>query len=1009
MTPDPIRRVHAAVAAALALSLILPAATARAQQPSPTGTLTGQVTDQGTRGPLADVQVGIVGTQRGTRTAADGSFRITGIPAGPVQIRANRVGYVAVTRAVVVPAEGSARLDIALAAIAASLDQVVITATGESQRRRESGTNVGQIRLDSSLVLAGTPNLSALIAGRSAGVRVEIGSGTTGSGSRVRIRGSNSVSLSNDPLIIVDGVRVAAAASSATISVGGQAPSRINDLNPDDIESIEIVKGPAAAALYGTAAANGVLQVTTRRGRAGTTRWAGYAEYGQQRNVSSFPANYAQIGRTPAGARTTNCTIDQRTQGLCVAVADSLSIFNPLATYSPLRTGNRQSYGLNASGGGQQATYYLGGTAEQEQGVFAPNTLGRANLRANVRAQLLPSLDATVTAGYLWSDLRLPLNDNSSFGALGSGLDGLAFDCSPSLPCGADTRSHGYKTGQTPQELYAIETGQDSRKFIGGLNANWRPLSWLTAVATLGADVGSRFDYQTIPPDLVVASADMAQGQRRANRYELSTYTANGGLTAATELAKGWRSSTSAGVQYVREGTVGTQAFGQRLTPGTASLSGTNALFAVAEETNRNITVGAYAQQQLALGDRLFLNAGIRADRNSAFGENFGAIAYPSVSLSWVASEESFVPRPAWLGTLRLRAAYGQSGQRPGLRDAIEYFTPVAVSMNNADVPAITLGNPGNANLRPERSAETELGFDATLLDDRLSAELTYYDKATTDALVLRRLAPSLGLTTTRYENLGRVSNRGVEALVRVTPVRTDRLTYEVTVSGSGNRNRVQDLGENIAPIIYGFGSTSRHQNGYPLASFFAKSYSYADRNGDGLIARSEVTLSDTAVYLGSSQPTRELSLGQVLSVGRIRFNARLDYRGGYVSQNDTEGFRCATVQNCRAAQDATASLEDQAKVIAYNLGTRAGYIEDASFWKLRELSATLDAPAALARRAGASSLALTVVGRNLATWTKYSGFDPEVNAYGQSTFSVSDFNTQTPLRTWTARVALTY
>jgi outer membrane receptor protein involved in Fe transport len=528
-------------------------------------------------------------------------------------------------------------------------------------------------------------------------------------------------------------------------------------------------------------------------------------------------------------------------------------------------------------------------------------------------------------------------------------------------------------------------------------------------VTTLGADVGSRFDFQTIPPGLVVASTDMAQGQRRANRYELSTYTANGGLTATSELPKGWRSTTSAGVQYVREGTVGTQAFGQRLTPGTASLSGTSALFAVAEETNRNVTVGAYTQQQLALGDRLFLNAGVRADRNSAFGENFGAIAYPSASLSWVASEESFVPKPAWLGSLRLRAAYGQSGQRPGLRDAIEYFTPVAVSMNNADVPAITLGNPGNANLRPERSAETELGFDASLFDDRLSAELTYYDKATTDALVLRRLAPSLGLTTTRYENLGRVNNRGVEALVRVTPLRTERATYELTVSGSENRNRVQDLGANIAPIIYGFGSTSRHQNGYPLASFFAKGYSYTDRNGDGLIARSEVTLSDTAVYLGSSQPTRELSLGQVLTVGRIRFNARLDYRGGYVSQNDTEGFRCATVQNCRAAQDATAPLEEQAKVIAYNLGTRAGYIEDASFWKLRELSATITGPAAVARRAGASDLTLTLVGRNLATWTSYSGFDPEVNAYGQGTFSVSDFNTQTPLRTWTARVALTY
>ena len=1018
----PVRRLRASPL--LAAVAALTALTARpdpvhAQEPTAVappstraqrvGTITGVVTDQATNRPLADVQVAVIGTPRGARSGADGTFRIVGVPAGAAQLRAVRIGYSALTRTVAVPADGVARADLALGPIATALDQVVVTATGESQRRRESGTNVGQIRLDSSVVLAGTPNLAAVLAGRSAGVRVETGSGQTGAGSRVRIRGSNSVSLSNDPLIIVDGVRVADAASSSTISVGGQSPSRLNDLNPADIESIEIVKGPAAAALYGTAAANGVLQVTTKRGRAGRTTWTGFAESGQQANVTDFPANYAQIGRAANGTRTTSCTIDLRTQGLCTPTSDSLAVFNPLETYSPFRTGHRQAYGLGASGGGQQATYYLGGSTEREQGVFAPNTLDRATLRANVRAQLRENLDATVTAGYLWSDLRLPLNDNSSYAILGSGLDGRAFDCSPAAPCGGDTLSHGYGTGQTPQQLYAIETGQDVRKFIGGVNANWRPLSWLTAVTTLGADVGDRFDFQTVPPGLVVANAEMFQGQRRANRYQLSTYTANGGVTASVPLTERWLSTTSAGVQYVREGTIGTQGFGQRLTPGTESLSGTSALFSVAEETNRNVTVGAYAQQQLALADRLFVNVGVRADRNSAFGRNFGAVAYPSASVSWVASEESFVPRPAWLGTLRVRAAYGQSGQRPGLRDAIEYYTPVAVSMNNADVPAVSLGNPGNAGLRPERTAEAELGFDATLLDDRVSAELTVYDKATTDALVLRRLAPSLGLTTTRYENLGRVSNRGVEALLRLVPVRTRRGAYELTVSGSANRNRVEDLGANIAPIIYGFGSTSRHQNGYPLASFFARAYTHADANGDGLIARSEVALSDTAVYLGASQPTRELSLAQLVSVGVLRLGARLDYRGGYVSQNDTEGFRCATIQNCRGAQDATASLDEQAKVIAYHLGTRAGYIEDASFWKLRELSLTAVGPTPWARRVGARELSLTVAGRNLATWTRYSGFDPEVNAYGQGTFSVSDFNTQAPLRTWTARVNLTF
>ena len=1009
------RRTRRAVLAFVAALLFLPPWHAARGQDSvsrntPTsGIVAGRVVDRTSNLPVADAQVSLPDGQRGALTAADGTFRIVGIPIGTVRIRASRLGYGAETRVVEVRPGSEAQADFALNAITPALDAVVVTATGEGQRRRESGASVGQIRLDSAVVLTGVPDFAAVLGGRSAGVRVETGSGTTGTGARVRIRGSNSVSLSNDPLLIIDGVRVSASSSSSTISLGGQSPSRINDLNPADIENIEIIKGPAAAALYGTAAANGVIQVTTKRGRAGRTRWNSYAEYGQQHSVSNFPANYAQIGVTSGGARTTNCTIDQRTQGLCTAIADSLAVFNPLEAYNPLRVGNRQAYALSASGGGEQATYYIAGTVEQEQGVFDPNKLSRSNLRANIRAQLAPTVDATITAGYLWSDLQLPLNDNSSYGSLGSGLDGLAFNCSPATPCGADTRSHGYKTGQLPQELFAIETGQDMRKFVGGVNVNWRPLSWLAAVATVGADIGNRFDHQTIPPGLVVASADMAEGQRRANRFELSTYTANGGLTASRQLTHEWHSTTSVGVQYVREGAFGTQAFGQRLTPGTGSLSGTNALFSVSEETSRNITVGAYVQQQVALGDRLFVNVGLRADRNSAFGSNFGAIVYPSASASWVLSEEPYFHAPAWVNSLRLRAAYGESGQRPGVRDAIEYYTPVAVSMDGVDVPAITLGNPGNAGLQPERSAEAEFGVDASLFEDRVSTELTYYDKATTDALVLRRLAPSLGLTTTRYENLGRVRNRGVEALLRIVPLRTARVTYELTATGSLNRNRVEDLGANIAPIIFGFGSTTRHQNGYPLASFFARSYTFDDANGDGLIARSEITLSDTAVYLGSSQPTRELSLAHLVSVGPFRLNARLDYRGGYVNQNDTEGFRCATVQNCRGAHDGSAPLAEQARAIAYDIGTRAGYIEDASFWKLREVSAMFVAPERWAQQAHATGLSLSVVGRNLKTWTSYTGFDPEVNSYGQGTFSINDFNTQTPVRTWTARVDLTF
>jgi TonB-dependent SusC/RagA subfamily outer membrane receptor len=209
------------------------------------------------------------------------------------------------------------------------------------------------------------------------------------------------LSLSNDPLLIVDGIRVDNNAASSTIGVGGQTPSRFNDINPEDIETIDVLKGPAAGALYGTAAANGVIQITTKRGRPGKTRFTVYGETGTIKDETVFPANFAQIGRTTAGARTTNCNLDSQTRNLCTPTPDSLVRFSPLAQYSPFITGQRGSYGVSAIGGNDRVNYYVGGNYDRQQGVFDANTDQRVGGRLNLSAQLSDNWNVQLGSNYL--------------------------------------------------------------------------------------------------------------------------------------------------------------------------------------------------------------------------------------------------------------------------------------------------------------------------------------------------------------------------------------------------------------------------------------------------------------------------------------------------------------------------------------------------------------------------------------------------------------------------------
>lgn len=991
------------------------------------GAITGQVTDATTGAPLAGVQVYVQGTRFGTITQSNGRYRLESVPTGARSVTVQMLGYGQVTQSVTVAAGQAAILDFALERAAIALDEVVVTAVG-AQRVRELGNAVSSIAAAEVTEVAPITSMAELLQGRTAGVQVFSSSGTPGMGSRIRIRGANSMSLSNEPLVYVDGIRVNTSDDFSLFS-GGQEPSRLDDINPEDIESIEIVKGPAAATLYGTEAANGVVRITTKRGTPGATRWNIWLEGGVTEDPHTYPLNYAGVDPTGGidvddppdgeGDFERSCTLDNQARGRCQqARVSSYQVLND-PDLSPLQTGIRRQYGLSVSGGVNNLSYYISGEMQKEVGPYKlpgrdrqdlegrglsinefmerPQNLERASIRANLNAEVARNATVALNTGFVTSDLSFTGNDNNSFGFLPSGYFGGAF------PEDGWEGAWGF---QRPAQLFGRDLLQHVERFTSSLTTTWTPREWLQARVTGGLDYTKQLDVSWFARDLGVPGPDF--GEKDSNFRDIYEYTLDGVLTGNFDLTPMIASRTSVGFQYFRDFTHGTEAFGEDLPPGAGSI-GTAALTQSDEFYRESKTAGVFIEQQFGLNDRLFVTAAVRADDNSTFGKDYDIIYYPKASLSWMASEEPFFPAIPALDRLRLRVAAGRSGLQPGSNAALQTLDADAITApNDATVVGVVVDELGNPVLEPEQTSEIEAGFDAGVLDDRIGIDLTYYHKRSKAALVDVDLPPSLGADPSRWINVGEVRNSGWEVGINAIVLNTERAQFDLLLSGSWNRNELIELGEGIEPI----GNTVRHQEGHPLGGRWnLPIVGWEDANGDGILRANEVQLGDSSVFIGPSMPERQITLGGNLTLfERVGVYALLDHRGDFYVHNLTEQFRC-NFRLCRGLVDPTTPLDEQAKAVAavyHPAQTAYGFVEKGDFWKLRELSVSYAVPSEWAAYMRASRASITLTGRNLATWTDYSGLDPEINDNGSSTnFGFRDFLTQPPIRTWTVRLNL--
>ncbi|MBA2573046.1 MAG: SusC/RagA family TonB-linked outer membrane protein, partial [Gemmatimonadetes bacterium] len=752
------------------------------------GGIAGRVIDAATNLPVPEVAVRVEGTVYTGRTDAQGQYRIPEVPAGRVQLRTGRVGYDGRNQAVTVIAGQTITANFSLSASALGLGELVVTATGREERKREIGNVVTKIETE-QVEMAPITNLSNLLQGRAPGVAVLPSSGTLGTGNRIQIRGASSISLVGTPLIIIDGIRTNNDVEASLLFTGGQSASRVEDINPEDIESIEILKGPAASALYGTAAANGVIQITTKRGRRGTSQLRAFAQRTTSETLrSQVPSNFLARGLNAQGQRV-NCSFVERAAGTCVGLPDSIYEYNPLfqAPNSPLRTGYVNKYGASISGGSSDGAiaYYVSGEADEGTGTLRFNEIDRANFRANVSSRLSEKFRLSASTGFISNFIQLPQGDNSSGGVFLNALRG-----SPT-PTNIQAFS-GFAPPHNPSNVSAWGNEQDLRRFIGSANAEYRPLSWLSFNAVAGVDQSNRFERSFVDAG-GTPQGSRPMGLREEYRLQQSEFTADLNGNMVHEFGR-VTSTTSGGVRYNESVFDETYAAGTNITPGTKAA--TEPLGAPQEGAGGNKLFGILLSQQFGFADRFFVTGAIRGDQSSAFGENIGLITYPAVSASWVLLEEPWFLEVDVLSHLRLRAAYGESGRPPGRLEAIRAFTDRAAAAEGGIVPGDVTSRLDNVNLKAEITSETEFGADVGLFDNRLALEVTRFSKNTEDALVRLPLPPSLGGPVSQYANLGEVENKGWESSVRLEAIRTERFDLNLRFNFSTTQNKLVSLGD---------------------------------------------------------------------------------------------------------------------------------------------------------------------------------------------------------------------
>ena len=928
------------------LASVLPAA---AQEP---GRITGQVTNEGSGASLGEVQVFLADSGIGTLTRQNGRYVLLNVPPGSYEMRAERIGLGSMTAQITIAAGETVVQDFALTEEALGLDEIVVTGTAGAARRREIGNTIAQINVAE---IPDRPVLvSDILQSQAPGLEV-YGGGGIGQAKIIRLRGQSSVQLSNHPLVYIDGVRIRSDPlpdANPPDRRGGRsgniAVSPLDNINPADIERIEVIKGSAATTLYGTEASAGVIQVFTKRGTAGAPAWTAEVKAGSEWS---------------------------RKFGVDTPGADPYINMGPWLCTGPVSCGEYHpgspftlDYSLSVRGGRNDLQYFVSGGFLDQQGYVTNDTQKKYHTRANFTFTPATNLRIDWNTGYSNNILTMTNGQNNA-----QGITLNAFR--------AERNYFGTGDPAVLNELMDQQLDQDVERLSTGTTITYEPLDRLTNRLTVGYDWTNQ-EHRNLRP---YAWRQVPEGSLLNNTFQNRVLSFDYVGTYTFDLTSSIGSSFSWGGQAIGDDDRMVEGFGENF-PGAADPTLNSAALTQSFELRSKIwNAGFFFQNVFDISDRYFITIGTRVDGNSAFGKGFGLQVYPKVSGSWILSDESFWPD---LGEFKLRAAFGQSGRAPGAFDAVRTWNPAGL----AGVPAFVPANVGNDQVGPEVTEEIEAGFDASWLGDRLTTTFTFYRQLTKDALLNVPQIPSTGFTNSQLTNVGEIQNQGIEFEVGATLLETRNWELDLGGSLTTNHSKVLELG--IPPTsALRMDCGPNGDEGCPLRNM----RDYRVQNPDEIAApdycpgpevcsESQAVYNDHAVNWGPNLPTTFINGNlSIRTPGNIILSANGEFKGGfYMNQAVWSISRSVRSHLCFPWYvNPQSSIEMKPDTPALwrarcNPREGEGYMWKGDFFKLRTVSATIPVDAVFPERV--SNATFTIALRNSYLWRLEMPYmDPEL------------------------------
>ncbi|HET7583547.1 MAG TPA: SusC/RagA family TonB-linked outer membrane protein [Gemmatimonadaceae bacterium] len=943
------------------VALTIGSATAQAQR-----RITGQVTGaDGT--PLASASVQVVGTQFGTFTGEDGRYSVSA-PDGDVTLRVRRLGFK--QRDIAVAANQN-EANVQLERDVLQLETQVITGAATTVARRNAANDIAVVSGE-QLNRAPTPTIENALQGKIAGATIQSNSGAPGGGLQVQLRGVTTINAAVDPLYVIDGVivsneavspninSVTRAANGANASDQDNPVNRIADINPADIQSIEVLKGASASAIYGSKAANGVIIITTKRGTTGAPRF----------NVTQRLGTFDLSNKIGSRTWTLPSAIAFFHDGLGVPedlieqqIADGTTDFE-----QKLYGRNDLSWETDASvtGGTDQTQYYVSALLKNDKGIMEGTGFKKQSIRANVTQQFSDKINATLTTNFIRTEAERGLSNNDNAGVSPFMVLPFAPSWADLLPQNGVFPENPFERSNPFQTVALFKNDEDVYRFIGSGQVNWSVFTTarqhLDASLVAGVDQFNQTNNVFSPPELFFEDDDGFTGTTVRGDATSTLLTLNLNVSHEyTPESNAFTATTSAGIQREVSDLNTTSTVVDNIFSGQPNV-GLGSRVQPFQTRQQERTLAYYGQEEfLTLGERLFATVGVRAERSTNNGDVKKFFFYPKASASY-----RFLNPVSFLDELKFRVAWGQAGNKPlfGMKFTNFGTGSTAGFLGEFVNPAAVLGNP---DIEPERQTEIETGFDAQFLKQRASASVTLYQKSIKDLILQRTPAPSSGFTAQLF-NGAALRNRGIEVTLAATPVLLTDFDWVSRVTFARNYSKITELPVPTFDLAAGFGTS--------LGAFRIEKGSSATQivgiNEDGDVIR-----------VGDAAPDFQMGFSNEFSWKTLRLASLFDWKHGGDVINLTR-FLFDAFQN---SADQTDDPNSPGAIRAARLGTRTkDFVEDAGYVKLREVTLSWQLPGAWVSTAfggRARSARLELSGRNLWTWTSYSGSDPEVSNFG--------------------------